>query len=328
VYAKPRRFRRRYPHERACRRASILRCLSGTQSRAANGSKCWNWFEAAHQQRDSGEPSIIAGLTRQILDSYRIDPERVYIAGLSAGGAMALTLAMTHPDLYAAVGIHSGLPHAVAKDLPSALGAMKSGQVNLVGRHSVGASGVRRHTVPIPAIVFHGDRDTTVHPCNGDQVIAQCVPAPPRRETPPEGGLARQMSVMQGKVPHGHAYTRTTYHNANGQPFVEHWLVHGAGHAWSGGSASGSYTDPKGPDASREMFHFFYHHPQVMGCKPRSAGPNHQENRGNHEPGTEHDRFPQEQHPVEAGRQEQKKSVCAPICLPSNSICFIPILPT
>jgi poly(hydroxyalkanoate) depolymerase family esterase len=234
------------------------------QSRAANGSKCWNWFEAAHQQRDGGEPSIIAGLTRQILGSYRIDPERVYIAGLSAGGAMALTLAMTHPDLYAAVGIHSGLPHAVAKDLPSALAAMKSGQVNLVGRHSVGASGMRRHTVPIPAIVFHGDRDTTVHPCNGDQVIAQCVPAPPRRETPPEGGLARQMSVMQGKVPHGHAYTRTTYHNANGQPFVEHWLVHGAGHAWSGGSASGSYTDPKGPDASREMFHFFYHHRQSV----------------------------------------------------------------
>ena len=138
---------------------------------------------------------------------------------------------------------------------------MNSGQVNLAGRHSAGAT-TRRHTTPVPAIVFHGDRDTMVHPCNGDQVIAQCVPSPSRRETPPEAGRAPQVSVTRGKVPHGHTYTRTTYHNASGQPVVEHWLVHGAGHAWSGGSASGSYTDPKGPDASKEMFKFFRHHPQ------------------------------------------------------------------
>ncbi|MGA9260864.1 MAG: PHB depolymerase family esterase [Desulfobacterales bacterium] len=224
------------------------------QSPAANGLKCWNWFEAADQQRDRGEPSIIAGLTRQILDSHRVDTRRIYVAGLSAGGAMAVTLAMTYPDLYAAIGIHSGLPHAVAQDLPSALTAMHSGKGASARWHTAGA--------PVPAIVFHGDRDTTVHPCNSDQVITQCAPSHARRGAPPEGGPAPRVSVERGQVPHGHAYTHTTYHDASGQTVVEHWLVHGAGHAWSGGSSRGSYTDPKGPDASQEMLRFFYDHPQ------------------------------------------------------------------
>ncbi|WP_373498247.1 PHB depolymerase family esterase, partial [Desulfococcus sp.] len=224
------------------------------QSHAANGSKCWNWFEPADQQRDRGEPSIIAGLTRQIIDSHRVDARRIYVAGLSAGGAMALTMTMTYPDLYAAVGIHSGLPYGVAQDLPSAFTAMRCGE---------GAS-TRRHTAcaPVPAIVFHGDRDTTVHPCNGNRVVAQCAPSRARRGEPPEGGPARRVSVERGQVPHGHAYTRTTRHDASGQPVVEHWLVHGAGHAWSGGNCRGSYTDSKGPDASQEMLRFFYDHPQ------------------------------------------------------------------
>jgi len=223
------------------------------QSRAANSSKCWNWFDPADQQRDRGEPSIIAGLTRQILDSHRVDARRIYVAGLSAGGAMALTLAMTYPDLYAAVGIHSGLPYAVAQDLPSAFTAMHCGE---------GAS-ARWYTAcaPAAAIVFHGDRDTTVHPCNGDHVVAQCASSHARRGEPPEGGPARRVSIERGQAPHGHAYTRTTCHDASGQPVVEHWLVHGAGHAWSGGSCRGSYTDPKGPDASQEMLRFFYDHP-------------------------------------------------------------------
>jgi poly(hydroxyalkanoate) depolymerase family esterase len=228
------------------------------QSPAANGSKCWNWFEAADQQRDRGEPSIIAGLTRQICDSHRVDVRRIYVAGLSAGGAMALTLAMTYPDLYAAVGIHSGLPYAVAQGLPSAFTAMHCSEGVSARWHTAGA--------PVPAIVFHGDRDTTVHPCNGDQVIAQCAPSHAGRGAPAEGGPAPRVNVERGQVPHGHAYTRTTYHNASGQPVVEHWLVHGAGHAWSGGSSRGSYTDPKGPDATQEMLRFFYDHPQISVC--------------------------------------------------------------
>jgi poly(hydroxyalkanoate) depolymerase family esterase len=226
------------------------------QPHTANGSKCWNWFEEAHQQRDRGEPSIIAGLTRRIMGMYRVDERRIYVAGLSAGGAMAVTMAITYPDLYAAVGIHSGLAYAVAQDLPSALRAMHGG---LKGSPSESAT---TGSTPFAAIVFHGDRDTTVHPCNGDQVIAQCAPSHERRSAPFQDGRAPGVSVARGRVPNGHAYTRTTYHGAHGQPVMEHWLVHGAGHAWSGGSAHGSYTDPQGPDASQEMLRFFFDHPQ------------------------------------------------------------------
>ncbi len=232
------------------------------QSSAANGSKCWNWFEAADQRRDSGEPSIIAGLTRQIGENYRVDPRRIYVAGLSAGGAMAMTLAMTYPDVYAAVGIHSGLAYGVAQDLPSAFSAMRCGEGALAGLRPAGAPATEICETLVPAIVFHGDRDTTVHPCNGDKVIAQCVPSHGRQGESPEGDRAPRARVERGQVPGGHAYTRTTYHDASGQPVVEHWLVHGAGHAWSGGSSRGSYTDEKGPDAAQEMLRFFYGHPK------------------------------------------------------------------
>jgi poly(hydroxyalkanoate) depolymerase family esterase len=232
------------------------------QSPAANGSKCWNWFAEADQQRDRGEPSIIAGLTRRIMDSHRVDARRIYVAGLSAGGAMALTLAMTYPDLYAAVGIHSGLAYAVAHDLPSAFSAMHGGKGASTLRQAAGAPGTRLHPMPVPPIVFHGDRDKTVHPCNGDQVIAQCAQNHARQGTTFEGGPAPRVSVERRQVPQGHAYTRTTYHDASGQSIAEYWLVHGAGHAWSGGSSLGSYTDPKGPDATQEMLRFFLDHPK------------------------------------------------------------------
>ncbi len=225
------------------------------QSPAANQSKCWNWFQAGDQQRDRGEPSIIAGLTRQIVANHSVDARRIYVAGLSAGGAMAVTLGMTYPDLYAAVGVHSGLPHGVAQDLPSAFAAMRSGKGDGTRRCRGGTAGV-------PAIVFHGDRDTTVHPCNGDEVIAQCAPTHAGREATPADGRTPRVSVERGQVPQGHAYTRTIYHDSEGNPLVEQWLVHGAGHAWSGGSPRGSYTDPKGPDATLEMLRFFDQHPQ------------------------------------------------------------------
>jgi poly(hydroxyalkanoate) depolymerase family esterase len=232
------------------------------QSTAANNSACWNWFETADQERDLGEPSIIAGLTRQILDSHRVNPKKIYVAGLSAGGAMAMTMAMTYPDLYAAVGVHSGLPYKAARDLPSAFQAMHSGENSPGVRHIPGASGMRPHTTPVPAIIFHGDRDTTVHPRNGIQVIAQCAPSHARRGAPPVEGRTPRVTVEKGRIPNGHTFTRTTYHCTSGRPMAEHWLVHGAGHAWSGGSSHGSYTDPKGPDASKEMLRFFNDHPK------------------------------------------------------------------
>jgi poly(hydroxyalkanoate) depolymerase family esterase len=206
------------------------------QSGRANQSKCWNWFRTADQQRDQGEPSLIAGITRQVMADYRVDPGRVYLAGMSAGGAMASIMATTYPDLYAAVGVHSGLAHGVAHDFRSGLEAMQQG-------------GARprepRGTAPgVPTIIFHGDRDTTVHPRNADQVLAQVA-------------AAGQTTTDQGRAPGGHAYTRTVCHDANGRPIAECWVVHGLGHAWSGGSPHGSYTDPRGPDASREMLRFF-----------------------------------------------------------------------
>lgn len=229
------------------------------QTHAANSSKCWNWFKASDQQRDGGEPSLIAGLTRQIADNYSIDPQRIYVAGLSAGGAMAATMATTYPDLYAAAGVHSGLPHGAAQDLPAALAAMQGSQRMSRSPRAMGSS--RSDAACVPTIVFHGDRDTTVHPCNGEQVTAQSMSS---HAAPGATGAkdALRVIVESGKVPNGHAYTRSTHHDANGQPLVEHWLIHGAGHAWSGGSPRGSYTDPKGPDASREMLRFFYEHPQ------------------------------------------------------------------
>jgi poly(hydroxyalkanoate) depolymerase family esterase len=220
------------------------------QTHAANGSNCWNWFNAGDQQRNQGEPSIIADITREVIRTYNIDPSRVYVAGLSAGGAMAAIMGATYPELYAAVGIHSGLPYGAAHDLPSAFAAMKNGMAK---PNSSGAFGK-----PVPAIVFHGDRDTTVHSCNGDQVLAQCTgnsaASPADRQSKP------CVTVEKGSVPQGRSYTKTVQFDGDGKAFAEHWTVHGAGHAWSGGTRNGSYTDPKGPNAAQEMLRFFYTH--------------------------------------------------------------------
>ncbi len=244
--------------------------LYPAQSTAANGSKCWNWFKPSDQTADQGEPSLIAGMTREVAARYTADPRRIYIAGLSAGGAMATTMAATYPDLYAAAGVHSGLPHAAAHDLPSALAAMQQG-AKRAARHPSGAGKSSTPGRPIPIIVFHGDRDTTVHPRNGEQVIVQFSPSTSRPAGQPEHGADRRVKVEQGQVPDGRAYTRTTYHHPSGAPHVEQWTVHGAGHAWSGGSTRGSYTDPLGPDATKEMLRFFLAHPSDGVSTPQAA---------------------------------------------------------
>jgi poly(hydroxyalkanoate) depolymerase family esterase len=207
----------------------------------ANQAKCWNWFRIADQQRGEGEPSLIAGITRQIMDDYSVDPKRVYVGGLSAGAAAAAIMGATYNDLYAAIGMHSGLACGVATDLPSALVAMRQGKSD----HKV-TPGDRPSG---PIIVFHGDRDTTVHPNNGGQILEQAVRT-----------MTAQKKVQRGQVPGGHAYTRTILSDANGRGMLEHWSIHGAGHAWSGGSPAGSYADPRGPDATREMLRFFLEH--------------------------------------------------------------------
>jgi poly(hydroxyalkanoate) depolymerase family esterase len=210
------------------------------QPSGANQAKCWNWFRTGDQRRGGGEPSLIAGITRQIMRDHAINPKRVYVAGLSAGGAAAAIMGATYADLYASVGIHSGLACGAASDLPSAFAAMRQGNPS----GAIGKAGS-----PVPTIVFHGDRDTTVHPNNGDRILEQSAKA-----TRPTA------KVLRGRVPDGHAYTRTILADAGGRAISEHWNIHGAGHAWSGGSPAGSYTDPRGPDATREMLRFFLEH--------------------------------------------------------------------
>ena len=223
------------------------------QQPAANQMNCWNWFQEADQHRGRGEPSIIADMTCRVIAEHDIDPNRVYVAGLSAGGAMSAIMATTYPEIYAAAGIHSGLPHAAANDLVSALMAMKKGPSTNAGAPA------RTERVVVPTIVFHGDRDTTVHPSNGEEVIAQARFSSSQSAAAMAGG---QTDAEQGVVAGGHTYTRRTHRDALGRCDAEHWIVHGAGHAWSGGSRKGSYTDPLGPDASAEMVRFFAEHPQ------------------------------------------------------------------
>ena len=209
------------------------------QAGSANQRRCWNWFLPAHQRRDAGEPSLLAGITRQVMATYQVDPGRVFVAGLSAGGAMAAVLAATYPDLYAAAGVHSGLVHGAARDVPSAYAAMREGPPP-----GAGASGR-----PIRLIVFQGGRDTTVAPANAAALLG------------PWSGTAA------AEVAEGPGWTRRAYRDGAGRVAAEWWTVHRLGHAWSGGSPKGSYTDPAGPDASAELVRFFLDQPGGDGAE-------------------------------------------------------------
>jgi poly(hydroxyalkanoate) depolymerase family esterase len=219
------------------------------QPASAHPARCWNWFRRSDQRRGEGEPSLIAGITRKVMCDYRVDSRRVYVAGLSAGAAAAAIMGTSYGDLYAAIGMHSGLACGAASDLPSAIAAMRQGEITaaLLDHPTVGPEGEARI---VPTIVFHGDQDSTVHPRNSAHVISYWANTSHLRA-----------SVHPGRVPGGHAYSRTVYRNASGQPILEQWDIHGCGHAWSGGSAAGSFTDPRGPDASQEMIRFFFEHP-------------------------------------------------------------------
>ena len=222
------------------------------QPAAANASRCWNWFKRSDQQRGRGEPALIAGITREVIRNHRIDARRIYIAGLSAGGAAAAIMGEVYPDLYAAVGVHSGLACGAARDLPSAFAAM-SGRGPVRGSPN-GVHTRRRHV--LPTIVFHGDRDTTVHPRNGTEVIARA-----------NSGEHSDASVEREMVSSGRRYTRSIKRDAGGRSVLEQWEIHGAGHAWSGGSPAGSFTDPTGPDATQEILRFFLEH---VNLEPRN----------------------------------------------------------
>jgi len=218
------------------------------QPTGANANRCWNWFKPADQGRDSGEPALIAGIARTILRDHGADPQRIYIAGLSAGGAAAAIVASAYPDLFAAVCVHSGLAAGAAHNAASAFVAMRRG--------SPGSRG----TVPMPTIVFHGEADTVVHPRNGRFVTTRALAALPRLTRVEENGRSAG----------GREFSRTVHKARNGKSWCEHWAIEGAGHAWAGGQPAGSFSDPAGPDASREMVRFFLAHRTARGRRRRA----------------------------------------------------------
>ncbi|GJH30902.1 PHB depolymerase family esterase [Caballeronia novacaledonica] len=220
------------------------------QGTSANMFRCWNWFRPADQVRDSGEASVIAGITREVMACYEIDPTRVFIAGMSAGAAMAVNLAVTHPDLYSAAGIHSGLAFGVADEAFSAMTAMRTGTCTAQLSAARDAMGVCR---AVPLIVFHGDQDTTVHPLN-----AQGLMQMHRSLMLGTDEAYASVTTELGQVEQGYPYTRNTYRRSGGgEVFGEQWLIHGLGHAWSGGDPNATHTDAQGPNAAREMMRFF-----------------------------------------------------------------------
>lgn len=228
------------------------------QAAHANASKCWNWFRPQDQARDAGEPSLVAGIVREVAHRHDVDPRRIFVAGLSAGAAMAVVLGETYPELFAGVGVHSGLPYGSAHDIPSAMAAMKGGR-GMAGLKRVpgGAVGARSKAVQaVPVIVFHGDRDHTVQQTNGESIVRQAQEAHAQEA---EGSM--RVTSHTGVASGGRRFSRAVYTDALGRARIESWTLHGAGHAWSGGHASGSFTDGAGPNASAEMVRFFMAQP-------------------------------------------------------------------
>ncbi|MGY3437481.1 MULTISPECIES: extracellular catalytic domain type 1 short-chain-length polyhydroxyalkanoate depolymerase [unclassified Marinovum] len=215
------------------------------QSRGDNAQSCWNWFSRGDQQRDRGEPAILAEMAREAMRAFDVPADRTFVAGLSAGAAMAVILGETYPDVFAAIGAHSGLPFGAARDMPSAFAAM-SGTAQDTARRSAEGNATR-------SIVFHGSADATVHPSNGGRIARDVLDRSP----------GQTIQTERQEVSSGRQVTVTTTTGPDGAPELEHWVIDGLGHAWSGGQAGGSYTDPKGPNASAEMIRFFFDAPIV-----------------------------------------------------------------
>ncbi len=235
------------------------------QLRASNRTLCWNWYKSANQLRDRGEPAIIAQMVQAIKSNtsqWTVDSRRIYVAGASAGAAMAVILGTAYADLFAAIGVHSGAEYRAATSVISGFRAMRSGGPDPIkqGQSAYEAMGSCKRVMP--GIVFHGTRDRIVPPVNGDQVVQQWM----QTNCLASHGLydadfQHPTATTAGQVPGGRSYTAYTWKDYSGNEVQSYWKIHGMGHAWSGGDPSGSYTDPGGPNASEAMYRFFMNHP-------------------------------------------------------------------
>ncbi len=214
------------------------------QTRRHNGASCWNWFKPGHQGRGAGEPAILASLTRKLMKKFGLYRDSVFVAGLSAGGSMAAILADVYPDVFSAAAIHSGLTRGSASNVISAMSAMRKGCVTMGIAPIVG-----KRSYPVRRIVFQGDADSTVHPSNAAKIVAAAM------------GVDAVPTRIGKRTVRGRGYSRSDFVGSDGAVMLELWMIEGSGHAWSGGHASGSYTDNKGPDASVQMFRFFRANP-------------------------------------------------------------------
>lgn len=216
--------------------------------------RCWRWYDSSHQRRDAGEPAILTGIVQEVLaepEQWRVDPRRIYVAGLSAGGAMALILGTTYPDVFAAAGVHSATAYRSATQSFRALGAMAA-------RGSTPShSGIGGEMAPV--VLIHGTDDRVVRPPNADRIVDQWLAS--RDTARPQGlGRVRPLASTRAFVVDGRRCIRTRWYTARGRRVLEYWRIDGLGHAWSGGVLSGSYIDRKGPQAAEVMATFFARH--------------------------------------------------------------------
>ncbi|WP_131924407.1 extracellular catalytic domain type 1 short-chain-length polyhydroxyalkanoate depolymerase [Hazenella coriacea] len=230
----------------------------------ANGGRCWNWFYDYNQHRGSGEPAIIKGMVDWVKNRYQIDSNQVYVAGLSAGASMSVIMGATYPDVFKGVGVHSGLEYDAANSSMAGSMAMLYGgpDPDEKGLEAYREMGNQKSRLPV--IVFHGTKDGIVNPVNGDQVVTQWAQTNDYVDDGIDNNSvdAFEDETKSGSI-NGKSYTQFIYHDSSGKPLIEKWKVTGLGHAWSGGSSSGTYTDPQGPDASRIMWNFFISQSQL-----------------------------------------------------------------
>lgn len=233
------------------------------QSPEANGNRCWNWFLEEHYHRDAGEPLLIAGITREVMAGWAVNPQRVYVAGISAGGAMSVIMAATYPDLYAAAMVYAGCQYQGGA---TCMGAGATLPAEESGRRAYEAMGSRARVVPV--LVIQGDTDPLVPPANAERVVQQFLASDDWADNGAnDGSVNRNRSATRsGQKPGGRSYDIDDYTDAAGCLLAQRWLIQGMGHAWSNATPNGSprdaaLTDPLGPDVSTPTLEFFLSHP-------------------------------------------------------------------